>query len=43
MTDYQQLIQTVAVPLLGLLLVAWIGYKLFRSTWLRKWWTVLRS
>jgi hypothetical protein len=43
MTDYQQLIQTVAVPLLGLLFVAWLGYKLLRSTWLRNWWTVLRS
>ncbi len=43
MTDYQQLIQTVAVPLLGLLFIAWLGYKLFRSTWLRNWWTVLRS
>ena len=32
MTDYQQLIQTVAVPLLGLLFVAWLGYKLLRST-----------
>ena len=43
MTDYQKLIQTVAGPLLGLLVVAWLGYKLLRSTWLRNWWTVLRS
>ncbi|MEP6889548.1 MAG: hypothetical protein ABI955_02490 [Nitrospirota bacterium] len=43
MTDYQQLVQTVVVPLLGLLLAAWLGYKLLRSTWLRKWWAVLRS
>ncbi|MEO6307597.1 MAG: hypothetical protein ABIO96_12860 [Nitrospiraceae bacterium] len=43
MTDYQQLVQTMAVPLLGLLFVAWLGYKLLRSTWLRNWWTVLRS
>jgi hypothetical protein len=42
MTDYQQLIQTVAVPLVGLLFAAWLGYKLLRSTWLRNWWTVLR-
>ena len=28
---------------LGVLLVAWLGYKLLRSTWLRNWWTVLRS
>ncbi len=43
MTDYQKLVQTVAVPLLSLLFVAWLGYKLFRSTWLWNWWTVLRS
>ena len=43
MTDYQKLVQTLAVPLFGVLLVAWLGYKLFRSTWLRNWWTVLRS
>jgi hypothetical protein len=43
MTNYQQLIQTVAMPLVGLLFVAWLGYKLLRSTWLRNWWTALRS
>ncbi|MEK7760253.1 MAG: hypothetical protein AAB433_01610 [Nitrospirota bacterium] len=43
MTDYQKLMRTVAVPLLSVLLVAWLGYKLLRSTWLRKWWAVLRS
>ena len=43
MTDYQKLVQTVAVPLLSLLFVAWLGYKLLRSAWLRNWWTVLRS
>ena len=43
MTDYQQLVRTVAVPLLGVLLAAWLGYKLIRSTWMRKWWAVLRS
>ncbi len=43
MTDYQKLVQTLAVPLFGVLLVAWLGYKFFRSTWLRNWWTVLRS
>jgi len=37
MTDYQKLMRTVAVPLLGMLLVAWLGYKLLRSTWLRNW------
>jgi hypothetical protein len=43
MTDYQQLVRTVAVPLLGVLLVAWLGYKLVRSKWMRNWWAVLRS
>ena len=43
MTDYQKLVRTVAVPLLGVLLVAWLGYKLIRSKWLRNWWAVLRS
>ena len=43
MTDYQQLARTVAVPLLGVLLTAWLGYKLIRSKWLQNWWAVLRS
>ena len=43
MTDYQKLMRTVAIPLLGVLLVAWLGYKLVRSKWLRNWWAVLRS
>ncbi len=43
MTDYQKLVQTLAVPLFGVLLVAWLGYKLLRSTWLRNWWAVRRS
>jgi hypothetical protein len=43
MTDYQKLMRTVAVPLLGILLVAWLGYKLLRSTWLRNRWAGLRS
>ena len=43
MTDYQKLMQTVAVPLFGVLLAAWLGYKFLRSTWLRKWWAARRS
>jgi hypothetical protein len=35
MTDYQKLVRTVAMPLLGMLFVAWLGYKLIRSKWLR--------
>ncbi len=37
MTDYQKLARTVAVPLIGMLLLAWLGYKLIRSNWLRDW------
>ena len=36
-TDYQKLVRTVAVPLLGMLLVAWLGYKLVRSKWIGNW------
>ena len=43
MTDYQKLVRTVAVPLLGVLLVAWLGYKFIRSKWLRNWWAARRS
>jgi hypothetical protein len=43
MTDYQKLVRTVAVPLLGMLLAAWLGYKLVRSKWLRNRWAVFRS
>jgi hypothetical protein len=43
MTNYEQLVRTITIPLLGVLLAAWLGYKLLRSTWLRNWWAVLRS
>ena len=43
MTDYQSLVRTVGVPLFGVLLAAWFGYKLIRSKWLRNWWTAPRS
>jgi hypothetical protein len=43
MTNYEQLVRTITIPLLGVLLAAWMGYKLLRSTWLRKWWAVRRS
>lgn len=43
MIDYHKLVNSVVVPLLGVLLMAWLGYKLVRSTWLRNWWAVLRS
>jgi len=43
MIDYQKLVNVAVVPLLGVLLCAWLGYKLVRSRWLRNWWAVLRS
>ena len=43
MTDYQKLVNSVIVPLLSILLCAWLGYKLLRSKWLWNWWAVLRS
>jgi hypothetical protein len=43
MIDYQKLVQTTVVPVLGVLLAIWLLYKLIRSRWLRNWWTVLRS
>jgi hypothetical protein len=43
MTNYQQLVQTIVVPLLGMLLMTWLGYKLVRSKWLRNWWAIRRS
>jgi hypothetical protein len=43
MIDYQKLVNSVVVPLLGVLLCAWLGYKLVRSKWLRSWWAVIRS
>lgn len=43
MTDYQKLVNVAVVPLFGVLLCVWLGYKLVRSRWLRNWWAVLRS
>jgi hypothetical protein len=43
MIDYQKLVNSVVVPLLGVLLCAWLGYKLVRSKWLRNRWAVPRS
>jgi len=43
MTDYQKLVNVAVVPLLGVLLCVWLGYKFVRSRWLRNWWAVLRS
>ena len=43
MTDYQKLVNSVVVPLLGVLLMAWLGYKLLRSKWRRNRWAGRRS
>ena len=43
MIDYQKLMRSVVVPLLSVLLCAWLGYKLLRSRWLQNRWAVLRS
>lgn len=43
MIDYRKLVNSVAVPLLGVLLCAWLGYKLLRSKWLRNRWAGVRS
>jgi len=42
MIDYQKLVNSVVAPLLGVLLMAWLGYKLLRSKWLRNRWAGVR-
>ena len=37
MIDYQKLVLSIAGPLIGLLLFAWLVYKLLRSKWLQRW------
>ena len=43
MIDYQKLVLSIAGPLLGVLLLAWLLYKLVRSKWLRNWWAAPSS
>ena len=43
MIDYQKLVLSIAGPLIGVLLFAWLVYKLIRSKWLRSWWTAAPS
>lgn len=38
MIDYQKLALSIAGPLIGVLLFAWLAYKLIRSKRLRRWW-----
>ena len=43
MIDYSKVLASVVGPLMGLLLCAWLAYKIARSKRLRSWWSVLRS
>ena len=43
MIDYQKLVRTAAAPLIGVLLLALLLYKLVRSKWMRSWWAAPRS
>ncbi len=43
MIDYQKLIMSIGGPLVGVLLFAWLVYKIIRSKWLRRWWTAAPS
>ena len=43
MIDYQKIVLSVGGPLLGVLLFAWLAYKLIRSKWLRSWWAAPSS
>jgi hypothetical protein len=40
MIDYQKLALSIAGPLIGVLLVGWLLYKLIRSRWLQRFWSV---
>ena len=37
MIDYQNLVRSIAGPLIGLLFAGWLAYKLIRSKWVQKW------
>ncbi|THJ22122.1 MAG: hypothetical protein CAF45_010670 [Nitrospira sp. CG24E] len=43
MIDYQKLVMSIGGPLVGVLLFAWLVYKIIRSKWLRRWWTAAPS
>ena len=43
MIDYQKLVMSIGGPLVGVLLFAWLAYKIIRSKWLRRWWTAAPS
>jgi hypothetical protein len=37
MIDYQKLVLSIAGPLMGMMLLVWLVYKLIRSKWLQRW------
>ena len=39
MIDYRKLALSIGAPLIGLLLFAWLIYKVMRSRWMQSWWT----
>jgi len=43
MIDYQKLVLSIAGPLIGVLLCAWLVLKLIRSKWLQRWWAAPSS
>ena len=43
MIDYQKLVLSIAGPLVGVLLFAWLLYKLVRSKWPQRWWAAPSS
>ena len=43
MIDYSKVVASALGPLVGLLLLALLAYKIVKSKWLRSWWSVLRS
>ena len=43
MIDYQKLVLSIAGPMIGLLFVGWLAYKLIRSKWLQRWWAAPSS
>ena len=43
MIDYQKIVLSIAGPLIGVLLLTWLAYKLIRSKWLQSWWAAPSS
>ena len=43
MIDYQKLVLSIAGPMIGIMLLAWLVYKLLRSKWVRSWWAAPSS